>query len=205
MLSPLLLLKHLALGGLLLSGFLFRSVASIEERDGGMEPFEHYLHACSEGELESLEIALEEHPEFVNRQSSMGEGCLHVAAILGQTEITRTALRAGADPNMRSTFKDGLRMTPLSWNVYGGHVETARALLEGGADVNMDFDSMMNRAEAVTVLDILYDVILAVGKDEKTDPDDPHYGKYHKMKHLLLEYGAKRHKDVLASKSEPEL
>jgi len=205
MLSPLLLWKHLTLTTLLLSGFLFSSAASVEERDGGMDPLEHYLHACSEGELESLEIILEEHPDFVNRQSSMGEGCLHVAAVLGQTAITRTALRAGANPNMRSTFKDGLRMTPLSWNVYGGHVETARALLEGGADVNMDFDSMMNPEETVTVLDVLYDFILAVGKDEKTDPNDPHYGKYHKMKDLLLEYGAMRYKDVLASKSDPEL
>jgi hypothetical protein len=46
---------------------------------------------------------------------------------------------------------------------------------------------------------------LSVGKDEKTDPDDAHYGKYHKMKGLLLEYGAMRYKDVVASKSEPEL
>ena len=41
--------------------------------------------------------------------------------------------------------------------------------------------------------------------DETKDPDDPHYGKYHKMKDLLLEYGAMRYKDVVASKLEPEL
>ena len=176
-----------------------------EPRDGGMDPMEHFLHACSQGELASVEIVLEEHPDFVNRQSVNGEGCLHVAGIMGQTKVTQTALQAGADPNQRSTFEAGLRMTPLSWNVYGGHVETARALLEGGADVNMDFDNMMNPEEAVTVLDILYDVILGDGNDETKDPDDPHYGKYHKMKDLLLEYGAMRYKDVVASKLEPEL
>jgi len=183
------------------AAFLWLTSAAGDAPD---DEFSKYLHACSEGELELVEILLEEHPEYANRQSTQGEGCLHVAAILGQTAITKTALKAGADPNQRSTFGEGLRMTPLSWNVYGGHVDTAKALLEAGANVNLDFDNMMKPDETVTVLDILYDVILSVGRDEKTDPDDPHYGKYLKMKELLLENGAKRWKDVLAS-TEPEL
>ena len=161
----------------------------------------HFLTACAEGHLEDLEIILEEHPEFVTRTSEHGESCLHVAAMRGQTAITQAALKAGANPNQRSTFDKGLRMTPLSWNVYGGHVDTVRALLEGGADVNLDFDSMMDPEQSVTVLDILEAFVLNLDKPDalgnnKNDPDDPHYGKYHKVREVLLEYGAKRYKDV---------
>ena len=31
-------------------------------------------------------------------------------------------------------------MTPLAWNVYAGHAGIVRSLLDGGADVNADFD-----------------------------------------------------------------
>lgn len=168
------------------------------------DPFVRFLQACAEGEIEVVEILLEEYPSFAQQQSvKEGEGCLHVAGIRGQSTITKALLRAGADPDQRSAFELGLRMTPLSWNVYGGHVATARALLEGGAKVNLDFDNMLNPNEKVTVLDLLYDVILDVDNNDedpknqdRNDPNDPHYGRYHSMKNLLLEYGAKRYSEL---------
>lgn len=180
------------------------------EDDGEMgDPFEHFLKACSEGNMEVVEIMLEEHPEFVTGQSTQGESCLHGAGILGQMAVTKAVLKAGGNPNQRSTFAQGLRMTPLSWNVYGGHVENARVLLEAGADVNMDFDhTIKGGEEMVTVLDLIY--INTPNMPEKfedtaaADMTEHHrYKQYYEMRDLLLEYGARRYADL--AKDDMEL
>ena len=77
---------------------------------------------CTEGKLDTLKEILASHPDWVNKRSDQGESCLHVAGILGQEEVTTAILKAGGDPNIRSTYEQGLRMHPLSWNVYHGHV-----------------------------------------------------------------------------------
>jgi len=99
---------------------------------------------------------------------------------MGQTEVTRLLLQRGADPNIRSTFSEGLRMHPLSWNVYSNHVDNARLLLEAGADVNADFDLKLGKSEikVVTSLDIVNMI--------KGDSDD-----FDQMLTLLRKYGAK--------------
>jgi hypothetical protein len=70
-------------------------------------------------------------------------------------------LQAGGDANIRSTFTGGLRMTPLSWNVYGGHLEAAKVLLQHGAQVNLDFDAPNGKdsIKKVTVYDALTDIL----------------------------------------------
>ena len=103
-----------------------------------------------------------------------------------------------ADPNARSGYEGGLRMTPLSWNVFGGHVETAKALLEGGADPNMDMDDMKDQSQKVTVLDILHKNVLHQYEDNEKNRNDPNIGKHFEMYDLLMEYGAKYHKDLVA-------
>jgi hypothetical protein len=77
-------------------------------------------------------------------------------------------------------------MHPLSWNVYGGHVETATILLEGGADVNLDVDDMYNPSQPVTVLDLI-EYTLDVDHIDK---------RFQQVKDLLLKFGAKRYKDL---------
>jgi ankyrin repeat protein len=158
------------------------------------QEFDNFLHACTNGEMDVLEIALTEDPHYVHGKSAMGESCLHVAGIKGQTEVTKRMIQAGADPNVRSDYEKGLRMHPLSWNVYGGHVETARALLEGGANVNLDIDHM---TEKVTVLDLVLDMLQGyAGEDEEKYKDNPTVGKQFLMRDLLLEFGAKQFKDL---------
>ena len=104
--------------------------------------------------MEVLKPILKKHPDFATAFSEMGESCLHAASIMGHIPVTEAVLKAGGNPNVRSTFAQGLRMTPLSWNVFGGHVENAQVLLEAGADVNMPFDHMTAEGkETVTVLD----------------------------------------------------
>ena len=142
-------------------------VLSSEGEEEGEEESEvivsaDFLHACTNGDVPQVQALLQEHPEWVNGRSEQGETCLHVAGIYGQPDISRLLLQAGANPNVRSTFEHGLRMTPLSWNVYAGHVENARVLLqEGKANVNMDFDAMGPPDDAPRLL-TCYDVVLEI-------------------------------------------
>jgi ankyrin repeat protein len=155
-----------------------------------------FLEACTQGNMDVLRRGIDEHPQWVNGRSPQGETCLHLAGIMGQTEVTRHILEKGGDPNIRTTFEQGQRMHPLSWNVYGGHVETARVLLEHGADVNLDVDWLRGRNHDVaTPLDLLLD-LLPPGEEERKDPK---FEKYHKMKDLLEEFGGHTYSDLQSS------
>jgi ankyrin repeat protein len=162
--------------------------------------FDQFLMACSHGNMEIVEKVLQEHPDYAVGQSQNGESCLHVAGILGQVNVTQFILQHGGNPNQRSTYEHGLRMTPLAWNVYGKHVANVELLLAAGANVNLDFDYLSNgKHEVVTVLDLLH-IIERFGDDENnntaddnsTDEDRSPYA----MRDLLLKYGAKRFKDL---------
>lgn len=153
----------------------------IATADNDEKPGSDFFHACSGGELETVVQSLLDHPDWVNASTDNGETCLHLTGIYGQTEITSLLLKKGANPNVRSTFDEGLRMHPLSWNVYGGHVGNIQLLLEHGADVNLDFDSMGKTAAPVTSLDILLELL----KNEKGDE------RFQEIKILFDKYGAK--------------
>lgn len=155
-----------------------------------------FLHACTDGDVPKAQALLQEHPDWVNGRSEQGETCLHVAGIHGQPAISRLLLQAGANPNVRSTFEYGLRMTPLSWNVYAGHVENARVLLqEGHADVNMDFDAMGPPGDAPRRL-TCYDVILEILESFQSDGGDARQEAFLEMKTLLESFNAKMYKDL---------
>lgn len=139
---------------------------------------------CSGGDVAKLEAVLEFHPGWVHIPTESGEFCLHLTGIMGETEVTRLLLKKGADPNIRSTFAQGLRMHPLSWNVYAGHYDNAKLLLDAGAHVNADFDLKMgDKLDVVTVLDIIRMI-----KGDSTDFD--------KLEALLLEHGAMTYAEV---------
>lgn len=181
-------------------GFIFLFCANGILEDAEIDPFDDFMMACTEGNLQVLEIMIEEHPDFITKRTKQGESCLHGAGIKGQTGVTKTILRHGGNPDQRSTFSQGLRMTPLSWNVYGGHIETAKILLEAGANVNLDFDQASDSGteELATVLDILYSSMQGQTKSSK----DPWHLKNLAMEQLLLQYGAKRYKDLIQKGEE---
>jgi hypothetical protein len=56
-------------------------------------------------------------------------------------------------------------MPPLSWNVFGGHVDSTQVLLQHGAQVNMDFDAPSDSGgtKKVTVYDVLMDTLESNG------------------------------------------
>lgn len=109
--------------------------------------------------------------------------------------MTLALLQAGADPNVRSTYEHGLRMHPLSWNVYGGHATNVKLLLEFGADPNLDVDRMDSSGERETVLDIVLRILEAF--DDKKDKEDPRYAAFREIQQLLVKHGAKRYDELL--------
>jgi Ankyrin repeats (3 copies) len=186
-------------------------VVALDAANGGDnsedDPFEHFLTACAEGNLQVVEILLQEHADILTGHSRQGESCLHAAGIYGQTAVTKLVLQHGGNPNQRSTFAQGLRMTPLSWNVYGGHVETAQALLEAGAHVNMDFDHMTSTGELelLTALDLLYSNMPDSAATGKDTGQDEYYKKQADMRDLLLKHGAKQYFELAEASLEKEL
>ena len=116
---------------------------------------------------------------------------MHLTGIYGYAPVTKYLLEQGADPNIRSTYAEGLRMHPLSWNVYGGHLENIELLLKYGANVNLDFDGMGGTG-AVTALD----VTLQLQQNEQGDD------RFTKMETLLRKFGAKTMEELKQTNEE---
>mmetsp|Transcript_4972 Transcript_4972/g.12769 ORF Transcript_4972/g.12769 Transcript_4972/m.12769 type:complete len:214 (-) Transcript_4972:724-1365(-) len=135
----------------------------VAEEDPGVD----FFNACSSGDSDFITKALEGHQEWVNAYTTNGESCLHLTGIFGHADVTKILLEKGADPNIRSTYEKGLRMHPLSWNVYGGHLNNIKLLLEHGADINLDFDSMKGNNAIVTSLDVLLELVKNEAGDER--------------------------------------
>jgi hypothetical protein len=175
---------------------LFVTASVSKEDDTG---FERFLYACTNGQMDVIERDLLDNPDYVDRQSPLGESCLHVAALKAQTAVTKRLLQASADPNVRSVK---FRMHPLAWNVLNGHLDSARALLVGGADANLDIDHMVRNTERVTVLDIVLELLQDTEQDEATHRNDPTIGKYFPMRDLLLEFGAKQYRELIPAEED---
>jgi len=140
-----------------------------------------FFNACSGGNFDVLAKALEENPDWIHGHTENGETCLHLTGIYGHSDVTVMLLQKGADPNVRSTYEKGLRMHPLSWNVYGGHLMNIKVLLDHGADVNLDFDSMKGDGVVVTSLDVLLELL----KNERGDD------RFVNIEKVFQKYGAK--------------
>lgn len=184
----------------------------IDEIDA--KDFEKFLMACSQGDIDTVKEYIEKDTAYYVTAYSKngGESCLHVAGILGQSSITQYILQHGGNPNQRSqNAQDGLRMTPLSWNVYGNHIENAQLLLEAGADVNLDFDYVMDGTlQKVTVFDLLLYINSNIDLENNTDTEDKtshseeklsYIRKVQTMYALLEQHGAKRYTELDRIKS----
>jgi hypothetical protein len=126
--------------------------------------------------------------DWINARTDNGEACLHLTGIYGHSQVTEFVLQQeGVDPNIRSTYEEGLRMHPLSWNVYGGHFENIDLLLNYGADVNLDFDGMTASQAPVTALD----VVLQLVQNEEGDE------RFVKLEALLRKHGGKTTEELL--------
>jgi len=165
-------------------------------------PGEDFFHLCSSSgvtqkkkknddndtdndDVDKFRNILEMNPHWVHSRTDNGETCLHLTGIYGNSDITELLLdkKYNADPNVRTTYKKGLRMHPLSWNVYGGHLVNIQLLLENGADINLDFDSMDSKSDTpiVTSLDVLLELIQNESGDER----------FLEIEKVFTKYGAK--------------
>jgi Ankyrin repeats (3 copies) len=154
-----------------------------------------FFFACSGGKLDVVKSSVKQNPSWVHERTENGETCLHLTGIYGHSDVTKFLLSEGhADPNIRSTYEQGLRMHPLSWNVFGGHYDNIQLLLEYGADVNLDFDSMDGSGAKVTALD----VIIALTKNEQGDD------RFTRIETLLRSHGAKTMSELRIEKQQQQ-
>lgn len=146
-----------------------------------------FFLACSGGKLDLVKTFLQEHPHWIHARTDNGEACLHLTGIYGYADVTEYMLELGADPNIRSEYSEGLRMHPLSWNIYGGHVANVELLIRHGADVNLDFDGMGPSKPKVTALDVVQQLIQNESGDQR----------FVQLETLLKENGAKTMKELM--------
>ena len=153
-----------------------------------------FFFACSGGDVSTAKVMLEKDPSLAHATTKQGEHCLHLTALSGSAEIAKLILDAGGDPNIRSTWVDGLRMHPLSWNTFYGRHEIIELLLQYGADVNSDFDLKDGDYEKKTVvLDVVEQILL--GGEEREENE-----RFVQTRNILVKHGAVRYATL-----EPEL
>jgi len=85
------------------------------------------------GTAEQLEAMLRDDPEAVTRPNNFGWTALHMSAFGGNVANSELLIRKGAQINVRA--KSRFLNTPLQTALLTGQYETAKLLLEHGADV----------------------------------------------------------------------
>jgi ankyrin repeat protein/catechol 2,3-dioxygenase-like lactoylglutathione lyase family enzyme len=96
----------------------------------GASAHDAFLAACAAGDLPTMRELLDSHPELANARNEHGATALHNA--LAHTNAVRLLLERGAGPNVRDTGDNAL---PLHFAAGGASIETVRALLDAGSDV----------------------------------------------------------------------
>ena len=90
--------------------------------------------ASALGRLERVTELVNKNPKLVQATAGDGFHPLGLAAFFGKEAVVRYLIQKGAGVNDPS--QNPMRIMPLHSATAGGHLETARALLEAGADPN---------------------------------------------------------------------
>jgi hypothetical protein len=158
-----------------------------------------FFLTCSDGNFDKFKTLLDADPTLLHATTKDGEHCLHLCAISGTTDIVKTLLEQGANPDVRSSWTEGLRMHPLSWSAFYGRHEIIELLLEYGADIEADFDLGGSKNEKtgeftkVTVLDVVEKILAS-------EVDDEQRMRFAMTRNVLMKHGAVRYAMI-----EPEL
>jgi ankyrin repeat protein len=122
-----------------------------------MEPRDEIFEAVQAGQATRVEALLDAHPDLLNARNAQDDSLLLVAAYAGRRAIFESLLKRGAavslfeasalglddrvrdeidrhPPSIGAYSHDG--WTPLHLASFFGHLDTARLLLDRGADVN---------------------------------------------------------------------
>lgn len=99
----------------------------------GQESIPPLLEAVMNHDADKIDqlLASGSSPDVANQK---GETSLMVAAYQGESEIAKSLLKAGADPNIK---EKEWGVTPLMYASFQGNLETAKMLLEYDADPNI--------------------------------------------------------------------
>jgi uncharacterized protein len=84
------------------------------------------------GTSQKLEAMLKDDPSAITKQTSFGWTLLHLAAFAGNAENTELLIKRGA--NLETRAKSKFRNTPLQTALLTGEYNTAKILLDHGAD-----------------------------------------------------------------------
>jgi ankyrin repeat protein len=119
---------------------------------------------------------------------------------LNNVEIVTLLLENGADPSLLSTFNSGT--APLHFAVAGDSVEAIQAMLDGGADVDIQTDMGLTplmdgiRGSSPRLIEIVT-ILLDGGADLNVQDNSGNTALHHAVRSrradvitLLLEYGA---------------
>lgn len=132
-----------------------------------MDPGERLLEAARHGDTSAISSHLFEHPESINYRNSLGQSAVLLAQYHKKPEAVRMLLDRGAAltlheacavgklTRVQEILKDVPRLidshapdgfTPLGLASYFGHADTARWLIDHGANVNLAANNAMQVA-----------------------------------------------------------
>lgn len=96
------------------------------------KPVLTFFEACGVGDVEAMKRFLVKDPKLATSWIEFGWSALHLAAFSGKPEGVRLLLDRGANVEARARTK--FKNTPLQAALLCGQYETAKLLLENGAD-----------------------------------------------------------------------
>jgi len=86
-----------------------------------------------DGDLETLKVILQKHPDKLDKPSKSGRTPLHYASFNNQTEIVKYLVEQNAKLDLKE-YDNGA--TPLHYSVYNNNVSIAKILLSAGASIS---------------------------------------------------------------------
>lgn len=105
-------------------------LALLREHAGPLE----WFSAAAVGDTKRLTALRTAKPELVNALSSDGNTALHLAAFFRHSDAVEYLITAGADPD--AIAKNRSKVRPIHSAVAADHIDSARAILDAGADAN---------------------------------------------------------------------
>lgn len=131
-----------------------------------------FFEAAGVGDAPGVKRMLEKNPALANEWHPIGWHGLHFAGFSGDAEVAKLFLDRGANPNLRAKTK--FRNTPLQTSMLAGQYETAKLLLEHGADALIRQAAGFTPMHEAMLLGRrdLVDLLLAHGAELNSRADD---------------------------------
>ncbi len=147
-----------------LAQLLMDAGADLDARDWNGDPLAHVL--ADEDSLASIQLLIDAGADLNSRDRN-GDTLLGTASVANNLELMRQLLELGADPNGRG-WQGWPVLARLLLSGGDGDIESAKLLIQAGADVNVRFadgDPVAEIAMRSNASDELLEFLLTVGVD----------------------------------------